>query len=297
MIHVIIPFFQSELWFKACLECLVKRAANRPLVRTVIVNMDEDGPLSLAVWAHDVDRVVAFPEASNMIGGQPIPAALLRGFAADNPADDDIVMTLDTDCLLLKQGWDTELVRLFADPALAVASINPRSDSEVFAGFPEWNCMAFRAGFFRQYVRSFQALGSAGPDIGHRFGHAARLASLKVKLWPMQSRPYADKGATFAGDSPNDLWAFHAFYATRKIKDHIPEEERKWILTPEQEGVMRTRCAEYPEDFNEDGTPCTCGATCIASRSTADGKLNTICKGECGCRKCDDAYQDFLSVE
>lgn len=35
-----------------------------------------------------------------------------------------------------------------------------------------------------------------------------------------------------------------------------------------------------------DGVPCTCPDSC-----------DYACKGECGCKACHDAYQDFLSDE
>jgi hypothetical protein len=37
---------------------------------------------------------------------------------------------------------------------------------------------------------------------------------------------------------------------------------------------------------DEETTPCTCKESCPMA-----------CKGECGCRKCHDGYQDFLSAE
>lgn len=43
---------------------------------------------------------------------------------------------------------------------------------------------------------------------------------------------------------------------------------------------------EYPHHDNQSKLVCTCKPSC-----------SSACKGTCGCKKCKEAYNDFLSVE
>lgn len=237
-IHMIVPYFSAAEWATACLRELMVRAQG--IVHVTIVDMDTKHPFDFT--GNDYHQIVRF-NPKDMIGGHPLPFALSLGM--NQHRDADITVTVDTDALVLKHGWDDELRRLFTDPKLMCAGINPRSDTDIFSDCPEWNWMAFRTEFWHREVSTFLPKNEAGPDIGHLFRHAAQRCKKKYKVWPMQSRPFTDKGATFVGDSPDDLWAFHAFYSSRRVQDSIPDAERKWMLTPEQEASLRLQCRDY----------------------------------------------------
>lgn len=242
-INVIIPHYKCVEWLFLCIESLTKLSNGMPHI--TVVNMRGEGSVELR--GSPLLRVIPI-EAGDKVGGAALPGALQAGmYAGENF---DITVTVDPDAIVLKKGWDDDLRAIFADPRMAVAGINPRSDAREFFDVPEWNWMAFRTKFWFDHVKTFQW---RRVDVGHLFSDAALANGMGVSTWPMRERPFAGRAASVVGRS--EPWAFHAFYSTRKMKDRIPESERVGILTPEEENKAMAWCRAVI-DSQVKGTQC-----------------------------------------
>lgn len=127
-----------------------------------------------------------------------------------------ITILSDTDTLILRKGWDTELRAQLTDHE--IASINPRSPYEPYVNVPEWNWMAFRSGTVWSFCDND---GLNDIDWGQ---YVKRRFNYRTKLWPWQSVPIPRcQYAAVCGDEKGP-WAIHAFFATSKLsgdkRDH-----------------------------------------------------------------------------
>lgn len=243
-INVIIPHYKCEDWLELCYKSIML-LSNRPFSVTII-DMGGKKPGRID-WRSD-DLKTIYLDVGEKVGGAALPMALQAGiYAGENF---DITVTVDPDAIVLKKGWDDDLRAIFADPRMAVAGINPRSDAREFFDVPEWNWMAFRTKFWFDHVKTFQW---RRVDVGHLFSDAALANGMGVSTWPMRERPFAGRAASVVGRS--EPWAFHAFYSTRKMKDRIPESERVGILTPEEENKAMAWCRAVI-DSQVKGTQC-----------------------------------------
>ena len=82
-------------------------------------------------------------------------------------------------------------------------------------------------------------------------------------------------------------WAFDAMKGDRERR----RAERTWNKEMDEPRPTDAGRAKYPPDGYYHATPgemipCTCEPSCLGG-----------CKGECGCKACHAAYQDFLSFE
>lgn len=236
-IEVIIPHYKAERWLIPCLDTL-RSLAKYDITKYSVWNMGSGITWPDCFEPHKDLWIHAYPTPGK-VGGQPLNQVLT---SAMKDVTADITVTVDPDAIVLADGWDQRLLALFADPAMMVAGINPRSNYADFAGVPEWNWMAFRTSFWHQHVQSFtpQAV-----DIGHRFSIACKLQGKKYHTWPHQKDFYPGKIASAVGDTPDDLWAFHAFYSTRRRDDVFPDSERAGILTEQEERDCIQWCRDY----------------------------------------------------
>jgi len=235
-IHVVIPHYRCFRWLDLCLYAL--RTLADGTLDITIVPMDSGEDLAMLRYKFEsrVNSIILHDPGAG-VGGMVLPGALSEGVSLR--PDSDITITVDPDAIVLRNGWDSHLRAIFSDPRLAVAGINPRSDSNDFAGAPEWNWMAFRTKFWFEHVKSFQWRRT---DIGHLFLDAAIKNGMEAATWPMNNRPKPGRPATFVGTP--ELWAMHAFYSTRRQKDYIPEEEKRGILSYEEEMEIMDICRE-----------------------------------------------------
>ena len=235
--HVVIPLYRAHNWLAANLECLSERA-HHPFFVTV-VDMSDTGADKRATFGicDDSDTIIPL-DVGNAKGGEPIAQALRVGVESNPTAD--ITITVDPDALVLRENWTGHLINIFADPKVIAAGINPRSYSKEFGGNVEWNWCAFRTDYWRQHIGNFLW---RRVDIGHLFGDSAKKTGHKIHTFPMISMPIEGKPAAFCGDAEG-LWAFHAFFSSRKHRDHLPPSDRKGILTEEEEEKIIADCLE-----------------------------------------------------
>lgn len=243
MIHVVIPHYRATRWLTPCLSLLRRRSTSHAVRYTVLAMEDDRGDVEAVRRAVDgLANVVEYP-TPGMIGGEPLTCALTHGTKLIE--DSIITVTVDPDALVMAGGWDQRLIQLFADPDMAVAGINPRSETREFGGFAEWNWMAFRTRFWLQHVAHFSPHIDRLHDFGHILTHAAEKHGKRQHLWPRVATPIPGKAATVCGDEVDPAFVCHAFYSTRKRRDRIPEEEMRWILTDEQEAKLIEYCTVY----------------------------------------------------
>lgn len=239
-IHVIIPYYNNAVWLSPCIKSHVSREDRGVVCRPVYHVIVQDG----SEWLppRDTDRCSVVNKPMTGIGGQPLPAIFqwAMGYLYSRTPT-DLVVLADTDTLMLQQNWNAHLAQLFADPEVVVAGINPRSETSHFQNTVEWNWLAFRPEFWAEHLATFDPAAWKVHDIGHLFTEAARVAGKKAYRWPFIHRPFEGKSAavcgslSLAGPRP---WVLHAFYASRKHQDRIPEEEKSWILTEAQEAML-----------------------------------------------------------
>jgi hypothetical protein len=234
--HVVIPHYRAHHWLDACLT-LLHGHSGEPIAVTVVDMSDtpEDQERTRKLCAGGIATIVPL-NVGNQVGGQPLPQALLTGTNART--DCKYTVTCDPDALIVRDDWTGELHRIFSYDKIIAAGINPRSYAHDFAGQCEWNWMAFRTDWWREHVGDFHW---RRVDIGHRFRDKANEVGKDVYTWPFVEHPYPGKPGAFVGDGKG-LWAYHAFYSTRKHRDVFPDAERVGILTDAQEQDIIRLC-------------------------------------------------------
>lgn len=236
MIHIVVPHFRAAGWLELNIYNLVSLADNKANFKIDIIEMSGAHTYSYYMGEDTQSHVYAPPEGA--VGGAALPGALQYGVSL--MPDAEITLLVDPDAVVLAKGWDTTLLRLFADPKMVCAGINPRTDNPNFADVPEWNWMAFRTAWWAEHVRTFNY---SRIDIGHLFADAAAKCGrcgYKIYRWPMMSRPFAGRGATISGiESP---FVFHAFYSSRRRLDETAKPERQWWLTADEERMAQEYC-------------------------------------------------------
>lgn len=258
MLHIncILPNYYNDKWLIPNVANLHRKRSGRHQLTFSVIDQRDTGVSEseslrsrLEVLLTGSDAALEFWSVINpeKRGGQSLPRVLAAGMYRDvrggvQAVDSDISITIDTDALVYPVHWDAMLVDLYADEEVKVAGINPRGDQgtdprgrDGFKGVVEWNFMSFRTAFWHDRIRSFR---SYGLDIGHRFTHAVMTTpGTRQILFPRLYKPYADKAATVCGLNGREF-VLHAFYASRKRKDKLPDSERSAVLSPDQENEL-----------------------------------------------------------
>lgn len=234
--HVVIPHYRAHHWLSANLT-LLHGHSGEEIAITVVDMSETDLQQELTNNICEACEADILPmDALRQVGGQPLPQALELGVRSRN--DCKYCVIIDPDALIVRDDWTGELHRIFSDDRIIAAGINPRSSSADFSQQCEWNWTAFRMDFWKAHINNF---AWRRVDIGHRFRDAANGYDKLVKTWPFASHPFEGKPGAFVGDDKG-LWAYHAFYSSRKHRDNFPESERAGILTEQQESEIILKC-------------------------------------------------------
>eukprot|EP00051_Salpingoeca_urceolata_P032644 m.16679 g.16679 ORF g.16679 m.16679 type:complete len:655 (+) comp5304_c0_seq2:84-2048(+) len=242
-INMFVPHFHNERDLEATVSTHVFRADTPSLLSITVLNMGTANTNQFSLWCTQAKCVSCVEFDNTAKGGSALPAVFEKVDALSEPGT--LTLLVDSDAMMLAQGWDTILVGLFeTDPALAVAGINPRGNStrgdrSAFLNVAEWNWMAYRTDSFKGLVtakglNTFLAVSrkqhGQEKDWGHYFSEHARGRGLGVHLWP-GTRVLRHKECVVSRD-PHDasFWVLHLFFGSRTKNDEIATQEQTTIL-------------------------------------------------------------------